>query len=169
MHRQKICYRDLKPENIMIDETGYPVFVDFGFAKYLPEGKTFTFCGTPAYTCPEIISNEGHGYAADHWALGVVIYEMISGESPFFWEGISSLQLLQDICNEEPAFLGDEYSTEVKDLIDRLLIKDPLKRLGSLAKGGKEITTHPWFEEVDLCKARQKQLPAPFLPSSQKK
>lgn len=167
MHRQQICYRDLKAENIMINETGYPVFVDFGFAKYLPEGKTFTYCGTPAYTCPEIISNEGHGYAADHWALGVLVYEMISGESPFYWEGISDLQLLQDICNEEPAPLAEDggYSSEVKDLISRLLIKDPLERLGSLAQGGKEVTGHPWFAELNLAKLRLQELPAPFIPT----
>ena len=63
IHRQKICYRDMKPENVMIDHTGYPVIVDFGFAKEIPDGKTFTFCGTPQYTCPEIIANLGHGFA----------------------------------------------------------------------------------------------------------
>jgi protein kinase A len=168
MHRQKILFRDLKPENIMIDQTGYPVFVDFGFAKLLLDGKTYTFCGTPNYTCPEIVCNQGHGNAVDHWALGVVIYEMICGENPFYYDGISDLQLLEDITSANPEPLGQEYSAEAKDLTTKLLVKDPSKRMGSLAKGGKEITEHPWFEGVDLTKARQQLLRAPFIPSTQR-
>lgn len=45
MHRQQTCYRDMKPENVMIDHTGYPIIVDFGFAKFVPDDKTYTFCG----------------------------------------------------------------------------------------------------------------------------
>ena len=62
-----IVYRDLKPENVMIDENGYPVLVDFGYAKILYDGVTFTFCGTPQYVSPEIAESAGHGLAADHW------------------------------------------------------------------------------------------------------
>jgi CRP-like cAMP-binding protein len=167
MHRQNVIFRDMKPENIMIDHTGYPVFVDFGFAKLLPDGRTYTFCGTPNYTCPEIVCNQGHGNAVDHWALGVVIYEMISGDNPFYFDGISELQLLEDITSANPEPLREEYSAEAKDLTTKLLVKDPSKRMGSLAKGGKEITVHPWFEGVDLTKARQQLLRAPFIPPPQ--
>lgn len=162
MHRQKICYRDLKPENVMIDETGYPVLVDFGFAKHIPDGQTFTFCGTPNYTCPEIISNEGHGFPVDWWAFGVVVYEMVSGENPFYYDGISDMQLLEDITHNDPEPLAEDFSDEVKDLISKLLIKDPQRRLGSVNMS--DILNHPWFESIDLPKGRDKLLDAPFFP-----
>ena len=56
MHRRGYVYRDLKPENVMISEKGYPVIIDFGFAKYV-EDKTFTLCGTPLYLAPEVVSS----------------------------------------------------------------------------------------------------------------
>ena len=83
MHRQNYVYRDLKPENVMIDEDGYPIIVDFGFAKYVKD-KTYTFCGTPNYLAPEIVMNRGHAAGVDNWAYGVLLYEMISGENPFW-------------------------------------------------------------------------------------
>jgi len=62
-----LAFRDLKPENIMIDEDGYPIIVDFGFAKILKDGVTYTLCGTPQYIAPEIIKNSGHDFGVDHW------------------------------------------------------------------------------------------------------
>jgi len=73
----------------MIDKIGYPVVIDFGFAKYVPE-KTYTLCGTPGYLPPEVVMTRGHNASADHWSLGILIFELISGESPFFFEGMVS-------------------------------------------------------------------------------
>lgn len=147
----------------MIDKKGYPVIVDFGCAKIIRSGQTFTFCGTPDYTCPEMISNQGHGFGADHWALGILIYEMLSGENPFFYDGISNLQLLNDICNNDPYPLDDTFTVEARDLVVQLLKKDPDERIGS--KGGKAILDHSWFEGAgDLQKARAREIPAPWIP-----
>lgn len=63
---------------------GFCVQVDFGFAKKLASGrKTWTFCGTPEYVSPEIILNKGHDQAADYWALGIYICELMLGRPPF--------------------------------------------------------------------------------------
>ena len=70
----------------MIDSDGYPNIIDFGFAKATTE-KAYTFCGTPEYAAPEIILLSGHSVGVDHWALGIMIYEMICGEHPFYYAG----------------------------------------------------------------------------------
>jgi len=69
LHKNKIAYRDLKPENMVMDGRGYVKLVDFGLAKHITAGSTWTMCGTPDYLAPEIILNKGHNYAVDYWAL----------------------------------------------------------------------------------------------------
>lgn len=83
LHQKNIIFRDLKPENLLIGNDGYLRLTDFGFAKILNEGRTFTICGTPEYIAPEVILNQGHGKAVDWWTLGVLIYEMHAGIDPF--------------------------------------------------------------------------------------
>ena len=78
LHRQKIAYRDLKPENILINNDGHVKLTDFGFAKKVID-KTYTLCGTPEYLAPEIILGQGHNKGVDWWALGVLVYELLSG------------------------------------------------------------------------------------------
>ena len=79
-----IVFRDLKPENLMIDNNGYVRLVDLGFAKFVEPGqKTWTFCGTPEYIAPEILTNTGHNHAADYWSLGILVYELLTKSTPF--------------------------------------------------------------------------------------
>lgn len=91
---------------------------------------------------------------------------MIAGENPFYYDGIDSLTLFNDICKEAPFPIPEERtaSEEVQDLIGRLLTKNPTERIGSLAKGGREIKMHPWFYGLDLQMARDRSLQAPFIP-----
>lgn len=163
MHRQKIIFRDLKPENVLIDEQGYPRLCDFGFAKYCPD-KTFTFCGTPNYLAPEIVLNRGHGAAVDHWALGIVIYEMITGENPFYFEGQDQMSLLQAIVQEDYYPLPDTLSKKATKLMDAILEKYPIQRIGSLAGGEKGILKHEWFSDLDINQIRNKTARAPYIP-----
>lgn len=90
MHARKIAFRNLKPENCLIDHEGYLKIVGFGFAKRIPfkllssfHHKSYTLCGTPEYLAPEIILNMGHDHGVDMWALGVLLYEMCTGSTPF--------------------------------------------------------------------------------------
>jgi len=83
LHSKDIAYRDMKPENCMVDNQGYAKLIDFGFAKRIRNGKTFTLCGTPEYLAPEIVLGRGHNKAVDYWAFGVLLYEMEAGYSPF--------------------------------------------------------------------------------------
>ncbi|KAI6946446.1 Pkinase-domain-containing protein, partial [Hortaea werneckii] len=79
-----VAYRDLKPENILIDADGHLKLVDFGFAKKIENRETYTLCGTPEYLAPEVIRNTGHGTAVDWWAFGILIYEFLVGQPPFW-------------------------------------------------------------------------------------
>ncbi len=165
IHARQIIFRDLKPENIMIDAEGYPVVVDFGFAKYCPD-KTYTFCGTPNYVAPEIITNAGHNQCVDYWALGITLYEMITGENPFFFDGMEQVTLYDAICQENyyPLSTNDDLSSSLLNLIDQLLEKEPTKRLGMLAGGVDDLLNHPWFDGMNLIRLRAKRWPAPWKP-----
>jgi CRP-like cAMP-binding protein len=163
VHHKKYVYRDIKPENVMIDTEGYPVLIDFGFAKKMVEEKTFTLCGTPGYLPPECCLSAGHSFAADHWSFGVLVYEMLCGESPFFFYGIDTSELYRSIVEDEFPRLPS-VTPKATSLVDGLLVKDPNFRLGSIAGGESDIISHPWFEGLDVFEMRKKNLKTPWKP-----
>jgi serine/threonine protein kinase len=167
MHRSKIVYRDLKPENVMIDSTGYPMLIDFGFAKVVHD-KTYTLCGTPGYLPPEVVMTRGHDISADHWSYGILVYEMLTGENPFYYSGMDQMTLFRCIVQDDyEPIERDDVSYQAQDIIDKLLEKDPRQRLGSLARGEQDILEHKWFRGMKLDSMRKRKEKAPWIPDIQ--
>ena len=163
LHNAGIVYRDIKPENILMDEKGYLKLADFGMAKILQgDEKATSFCGTPEYLAPEIITGEGHSKAADWWSYGILIFEMLCGIPPFYNENVEKMyQLIESAELKFPKRIP--ISDEAKDLIRKLLIKDQDKRLG--AQGGFDaIKEQSWFKNFDFKSLLEKKIPAPFIP-----
>lgn len=108
----------------------------------------YSFCGSPEYMAPEMLRKEGHSLSVDHYCLGVLLYELVTGLPPFYSKDIN--QIYQAILNEPVMFPEHiDLSVEIKDLLVRLLSKEPRTRLGS--KGGlSEILLHPWFRGISL-------------------
>lgn len=160
LHSKNIVYRDLKPENILINTDGHIKLTDFGFAKKIRD-RTWTICGTPDYLAPEIIQTKGHGKAADWWALGVLIYEMLAGYPPFGAD--TDLGVYENILSGKlffPAF----FDKSARSLLSGLLQIDVTRRLGNLAKGAADIKNHPWFANIDWKLCLKKKLRPPVKP-----
>jgi hypothetical protein len=162
MHRRGFVYRDLKPENVMIDSEGYTVIVDYGFVKFIDD-KTYTLCGTPLYIAPEVILNRGHSFGVDHWSLGVLLYEMFEGHTPFYTDGMDQMDLFRAIARGRYS-MPKQISSAAKSILEGLLTRDPKFRLGSLAAGEYGIYHHPWFKGLDFEKLRNKEIKAPYVP-----
>ncbi|KAL3907791.1 MAG: hypothetical protein SGILL_008729 [Bacillariaceae sp.] len=166
MHQRRVIYRDLKPENVGIGSDGYPKPLDFGFAKVLgPSGKTFTHCGTPLYAAPEIILRQSYSYGVDHWALGVLTCEMVTGCTPFYQKGMTLDELNKRVLAGSFGLSSNCMPVAAEDLIKRLLCRDPHSRLGSSVPGEKnEIYNHAWFDGVGFGALRRKEVEAPWIP-----
>lgn len=163
LHKRKIVYRDLKPENLLIDAQGYIRVVDFGFAKKV-EKKTFTLCGTPEYLAPETVKHLGHNRAVDYWAIGVLVYEMICGFSPFSdMDEDSQDQVFGRILKGNFAFPRN-FPRHARLLVRKLMAQNPQERIGMFKDGPDEIKTQYWFKEIDFEKLLKKELPVPWLP-----
>jgi serine/threonine protein kinase len=136
----------------------------FGTAKKIGD-KTYTFCGTPLYIAPEVILNRGHNAAADIWSLGVLINEMISGDTPFYKDGMDQLDLYRQICSAKfeahPILQGKNQAV---DIINKMLSKVPSQRIGMLKNGQKDIFEHPWFSDINFDQYRTREVKAPWVP-----
>ncbi|KAI0053890.1 kinase-like protein [Auriscalpium vulgare] len=182
LHAHNIAHRDIKPENILLQQDGYVCIADFGHAAVYEVGKTVKArIGTPWYTAPEVIARARADavdlpYTMDWWALGITLYEMVSGTLPF------------RVCNNGRPFDGSDpddhnmpelfrliettgivWCKEVIwyehciDIICGLLRKDPRHRL-SATKFERSLLDHPWLANVNWKMMRTHTYDAPYLP-----
>uniref|UniRef100_A0ABM5FM01 protein kinase C n=1 Tax=Pogona vitticeps TaxID=103695 RepID=A0ABM5FM01_9SAUR len=164
LHDHKIVYRDLKLDNLLLDTEGYVKIADFGLCK---EGmgyadRTSTFCGTPEFLAPEVLTDTSYTRAVDWWGLGVLIYEMLVGESPF--PGDDEEEVFDSIVNDEvryPRFL----STEAIGIMRRLLRRNPERRLGSSERDAEDVKKQPFFRIIDWEALLARKIKPPFVPA----
>lgn len=162
LHDNGIVYRDMKPENLLLDADGHIRLTDFGLSKDSLKGETLThtFCGTPEYLAPEVIKQEGYGKSVDWWALGVLIYEMLSGLPPFYDK---NLREMYDHILTAPIPFPPNFSASVKEIIQGLMEREPQNRLGSA--GADEVKQANWFITIDFDKLLRKDVPVPYKPT----
>ncbi|EQC35648.1 AGC protein kinase [Saprolegnia diclina VS20] len=162
LHQLGVVYRDLKPENILFDATGHVLLADFGLAKEgITDGAegTNSMCGTPEYLPPEILDRVGHGTSVDWWALGMVLYEMLTGLPPWYTR---NRQKLFERVRNAPLTFPDYVSAPAQSLIAGLLNRNPNERLGN--KSAKDIQVHPFFAAINWDALYARELPPPFNP-----
>mmetsp|Transcript_7714 Transcript_7714/g.11571 ORF Transcript_7714/g.11571 Transcript_7714/m.11571 type:complete len:731 (-) Transcript_7714:119-2311(-) len=163
LHTFMIAYRDLKPENIVLNKNGYGVVVDFGLAKEIDEGQSFTLCGTPDYLAPEIIRGTGHDWAVDYWGLGIFLFEMTHGTAPFYATN-QSRRARRILKGFECVRMPSHFSGGLSDIITKLLNGDQSKRFGRTHNGVKDIINHYWFAGFDWERFSEQSMTAPIQP-----
>lgn len=146
LHANGFVYRDLKLDNVILDQCGHCKLIDFGMSKELTYQykTTRTFCGTPNYISPEVIREQEYSFSVDWWALGVLMFEMLFGYSPF--EAPDDESLYRSIVEDEVQIPPESLSREAFSMLNELLIKDPKTRLGCRERGEQDILDHEFFQ-----------------------
>ncbi|CAR30202.1 cAMP-dependent protein kinase type 2 [Lachancea thermotolerans] len=160
LHAHDIIYRDLKPENILLDRNGHIKITDFGFAKEV-DTVTWTLCGTPDYIAPEVIATKPYNKSVDWWSLGILIFEMLAGYTPFY--DATPMKTYEKILQGKVAY-PPFFHPDVVDLLSKLITADLTRRLGNLQSGPQDVKSHPWFSEVIWEKLLAKDIETPYEP-----
>ncbi|CAG9326973.1 unnamed protein product [Blepharisma stoltei] len=168
LHSNKIIHRDLKPENLIFDGEGYMHITDFGIARAWVEDNSHEVSGTPGYMAPEVLCKQNHTYAVDWYALGVILYEIITGLRPYLGENRSKIreQILDRQVQLKANNLIGEWSEECVDFVNQLIQRRPQNRLGF--NGINEVKNHPWVRNVEWDKLFRKEIKPSFKPPKAK-
>jgi len=181
MHAKGIAYRDIKAENVMIDRQGYAKVIDLGLAKRLDScEKAYTLCGTPDYVSPEMICKSGHDWRTDLWSLGVLIFEMIQGRTPFLPKNRSEendvtavltnivLAGKNGICLSTSMDARAGNTPHARALVSQLLTGKPQARLGPTATKDAVTATllsHDYFaSSIDVEAVRSRTFVPEWAP-----
>lgn len=161
----RVIYRDLKPENCLLDAEGHLLLTDFGLSKVAleeEEDRANSSVGTIEYMAPEVVRGEGYDFAVDWWSLGAIGFDLLTGSPPF--GGNNHAKIQQNILKQKlvlPYFLGPD----AKDLLTRLLRKEPGKRLGGRNSNDlKALKSHRFFRRIDWKKLERRAVEPPIRP-----
>ncbi|KAK6205504.1 elongation factor 2 [Scheffersomyces amazonensis] len=162
-HQNGIVYRDLKLENILLTSQGHIKIGDYGLCKenMWYGNTTGSFCGTPEFMAPEIVSAKPYDRSVDWWAFGVLFFQMLLRTSPF--KGEDEEEIFNAILNDDvkyPIYLPRQTVL----VLQGLLTKDPTKRLGGSERDAQEIKEHEYFSDVNFDDVLHMRIPVPFVP-----
>ncbi|XP_063409434.1 protein kinase C iota type-like isoform X5 [Mytilus trossulus] len=173
LHERGIVYRDLKLDNVLLDHDGHVKLTDYGMCKegLRPGDTTCTFCGTPNYIAPEILRGEEYDFSVDWWALGVLMFEMLAGRSPFDVVGgaenpdQNTEDYLFQVILEKTIRIPRSLSVKAASILKGFLNKNPVERLGCHPQTGfSDIMSHPFYRSISWDQLEQKQIKPPYKP-----